>query len=153
MFLYLMQHALANSKEIDPERGITSQGEVETRKTATFLANLSPNIENIWCSHKKRAIDTANIVADKLGINDYVKECDNLAPKDPTDPIIMQIDKIESDTIIVGHLPYLSNLLDKLTINNNQNTYFKFTNSGIVCLEKIENIWVIQWAVTPKILS
>ena len=38
MYLYLVQHGAAVSKEIDPERPLSQEGRAEVRKVASYLA-------------------------------------------------------------------------------------------------------------------
>ena len=152
MILYLVQHALSNSKEIDPERGIREEGMAETVKTADFLSGLHPDISVIWRSDKKRSLETAGILADKLGIPERVELHRDIDPMDSVLPVKKELEWAEKNTMIVGHLPYLSNLSTALLRGRDNDTILKFRNSGIVCLERNDGLWSILWAVTPDIL-
>lgn len=153
MHLYLVQHALSKNREEDPERGITDEGRIETAKTGIALSGLKPEIKSIWHSRKKRAFETAEIFADQLGIHEDLVEKDNLNPTDPVEPVLMELNQLNENTIVVGHLPYLSNLLSCLLDVKKDREIFQFRNSGIICLEKVEKSWKLLWAVTPEILS
>ena len=153
MFLYLVQHALSRSKKEDPERGITDTGRLETAKTGNALAETKPEIHFIWHSGKKRAFETAEILSVQLGIPDRVKEHKDLGPNDPVQHIKAELERTEQNIMIIGHLPYLSRLLSSLICDQNKDVILKFNNSGIVCLEKIENKWSIVWAIIPDILK
>ena len=147
-----MQHALSNSKDIDPERGITDKGREETIKIGKYLKKLKPEIQIIWRSGKTRSYETAEILAELLGIKEMVKEKSNLNPNDSIDPIKLELIDNNKNIIIVGHLPYLSRLLADLICEDENKTILKFRNSGVVCLEQYESKWNIIWAVTTEIL-
>jgi phosphohistidine phosphatase len=152
MNLYLVQHAFSNSKEIDPERGISEEGKAETAKTAGFLSGLHPDISVIWRSDKKRSLETAVILADKLGIPECVELHRDIDPMDSVLPVKKELEWAEKNTMIVGHLPYLSNLSTALLKGRDNDTILKFRNLGIVCLERNDGLLSILWAVTPQIL-
>ena len=53
MKLYLVQHAKAASKEVDPQRALTEEGTQEIRKIAAFIKPLNLSIDYLWHSGKK----------------------------------------------------------------------------------------------------
>ena len=83
MYIYLIQHALAKTKEEDPERGITTEGREITEKIAEYFSSLNPEIHIIWQSGKKRAKETADIFAHTLGIDNRILKHSNLLPNNP----------------------------------------------------------------------
>ncbi len=48
MKLYLVQHAKAAPKEIDPERALTERGRQELRKVAAFIQPLNLSVDYLW---------------------------------------------------------------------------------------------------------
>ena len=152
MLLYLVQHALANSKDIDPERGISEAGREETVKTADFLSGLNPDIPRIWRSDKKRSLETAEVLSGELGIPECVEQHSSLNPMDPVLPVKKELEGSDENIMIVGHLPWLGNLLSALLQSSDKNPVLQFRNSGIVCLERKDGAWKVLWAVTPEIL-
>ena len=152
MYLYLVQHGLSKSKEEDPQRGITDEGRIETAKTGNALAMLTPKILEIWHSEKKRSCETAEILSTQLGLTAELVERKDLNPNDPVQPVMEELAKIDKNTMIVGHLPYLSRLLSKLLQIKMDREILQFQNSGIVCLKKEGTSWKLLWSVPPEIL-
>jgi len=153
MLFYIVQHAKSSSKEIDPERGITDEGKKETERSGKFLAGLSPDIKDIWSSDKKRAIETSYIFSEQLGLNEMVKEREGLHPNDPVLPLKKELENSDCNIMVVGHLPYLSNLLSIVINDKIDTSVLRFRNSGITCLEYKDRKWTILWSVTPEILK
>ncbi|MBI9097158.1 MAG: phosphohistidine phosphatase SixA [Spirochaetaceae bacterium] len=152
MYLYLVQHGLSKSKEEDPQRGITDEGRIETAKTGNALAMLTPKIHEIWHSEKKRSCETAEILSTQLGLTAELVERKDLNPNDPVQSVMVELDKIDKNTMIVGHLPHLSRLLSKLLQIEMDREILQFQNSGIVCLKKEGTSWKLLWSVPPEIL-
>ncbi len=68
MKLYLVQHGEARSELEDPERSLTARGEEETRKISDATKRLSIRPAKIYHSGKKRAEQTAGIIAAALDL-------------------------------------------------------------------------------------
>ena len=63
MRLYLVQHGQAKSKDQDPDRHLTENGQKEVESIAAFLQPLNIKIQALWHSGKARAAQTADILA------------------------------------------------------------------------------------------
>jgi phosphohistidine phosphatase len=151
MELYLVQHGKARSKEEDPERGLTDEGLAESEATAAFLARLEPRIDGIWHSGKRRAEQTARIFGDSLSIADAVAAREHLAPQDDVSSVRQQLAAPSGGNLmIVGHLPYLSNLTSALVTGHPGRQIVRFRNSCIVCLEGMGDGWLLSWMITPE---
>ncbi len=154
MYLYLIQHGEAKSKEEDPERGLTDQGTANTKKSAAFLKQLKKEIALIWHSGKKRAEQTADILAESPDAKNRIEKCGGLSPNDDISIIKKQIDKAGKDSIaVVGHLPHLSRLASELLTGDKDREIIRFKNAGIVCLSGKNQNWKLEWMVTPVIIS
>lgn len=153
MFLYLIQHGEAKSKEEDPERPLTDRGAANAKKSALFFKSLQKEIDAIWHSGKKRAEQTAEIMAEALGADDRIETCGGMAPNDDISTMKEKIETSGVDCILlVGHLPHLSRLASDLLTGNQEREVIHFRNAGIVCLFREERDWVLAWMVTPDIL-
>lgn len=144
MKLYLVQHGIANPEETDPEKHLSDEGKAQTEKVAASV-KITPS--KICHSSKARAIETAVILAEKLGAP--AEQVEGIAPMD--DPQIWA-DKIEDGLMLVGHLPHLSRLCALLVCGVTAANPVGFRNSGVVCLEKKDDAWRVSWIVTPDIL-
>jgi len=139
MKIYLIQHALAKSKFEDPDRGLTDNGIAILRKTAINAKKQMEIIPNqIFHSGKLRAKQTAEILAEYFPPKKGIHEKRGLSPLD--DPMIWvnEMNSIEENTMIVGHLPFLERYCAILL--NRQENPIKFENAGIVALERTHEI-------------
>jgi phosphohistidine phosphatase len=153
MKLYLVQHAKAASKEVDPERSLTEEGLRELKKVAAFIKPLNLSIDYLWHSGKKRARQTADILAEVITISEEHAARDGLAPNDDVKTIENQIMSLKQDIMIVGHLPFLSKLASLLLTGSDSSETVAFRNAGIVCLNHTDNQWQLDWMITPEILG
>ena len=153
MELYLIQHGEAKSDVEDPERPLTAKGAENIKKTARFFKQLSKEIDLIWHSGKKRAEQTAAILAETLGTGIHMEICAGLAPNDDISIIKEKIETAGQDSIaLVGHLPHLSRLASELLTGNREMAIIRFKNAGIVCLSGEIHDWELEWIITPDII-
>ena len=150
--VYLVQHGEAKRKEEDPQRPLTEKGRKDTEKIAEFLSKTGVKIDRIVHSGKLRAKQTAEIIASKLGVNN-IEEDPSLEPLADPEIWAKKLEEIEENIMLVGHLPHLSLLASILLTGNKDIQPVKFTYSGVVCLEKIENAWKIVWMMIPELLE
>ena len=154
MYLYLIQHAEARSKEKDPERGLTESGKKTMERISDFFSRLKPEIYVIWHSGKKRAEQTAEILAASLGLKNRLITHTNLGPGDDIFPVKKKIEKTKKNNIaIVGHLPYLNRLASILLSGDETRDMIRFRNAGIVCLVRDDTGWKLSWMLTPDLLA
>jgi phosphohistidine phosphatase len=149
MKLYLVRHGEAKSETEDSKRPLSDIGVMEINKIANFLSvQKNINLKNIFHSGKERARETAEIISEKLGLEDIVQEAKNLKPMD--DPAIWakDIESFDGDIMLVGHLPYMSCLLSRLIVQNEDAEIFDFDTGGIACLEKDDRGWILVWGIT-----
>ncbi|MHA2172217.1 MAG: phosphohistidine phosphatase SixA [Candidatus Kariarchaeaceae archaeon] len=151
MRLYLVQHAKAHTKEENQERTINEVGRSETNKVGLYYNKLIWNKpEKIVHSSKLRAKETAEILGSYLNAPNGIEEEADLDPMADPRIWVTKLRRIETDLMIVGHLPHLAKLTSILLTGNSDNQTVKFYNSGIVCLEKVENSWLVQWITIPE---
>ena len=153
MKLYLVQHAKAASKDIDPDRSLTEEGLRDIQKVAAFIKSLNLSVDYLWNSGKKRAQQTAELLAEVITINREQTARDGLAPNDDVKEIEHQIMSAKQDIMIVGHLPFLSKLASLLLTGNYSSDSVVFRNAGIVCLNYTDNQWQVSWIIIPEILD
>jgi phosphohistidine phosphatase len=153
-YLYLVQHGEAKSKEEDPERPLNNTGIANAQKAGNFLKQQRKEISTIIHSGKKRAEQTARIIADTMGQTIRFEKGENLAPMDDISIIKREIEKTEHESMmIVGHMPHLSRLASGLLTENKDRGVIRFRNAGIVCLSNEYRTWQLEWMVTPEIIS
>ena len=154
MRLYLVQHAKAASKDADPERSLTEEGRREIRKVAAFVRPLNLSVDYLWHSGKKRAKQTAEVLAEAVRVNKGVTARDGLAPNDDVTALANELGAATEDIAIVGHLPFLAKLASLLLTGSESANTVAFKNGGIVCLTRSdEDRWQIGWMVPPELLG
>jgi phosphohistidine phosphatase len=153
MKLYLVQHAKAASKEVDPQRSLTEEGRRDIRKVAAYIKPLKLWVDCLWNSGKRRAVQTAEILAEVIEIKEAKIARDGLAPNDDVTTLRDELASVQQDIMIVGHLPFLSKLVSLLLAGSESANTVAFKNGGIVCLNRAEtNQWQIDWIVTPELI-
>lgn len=153
MKLYLVQHAKASSKEVDPQRPLSDQGRRDIEKVAAFIKPLNLSVDYLWHSPKKRAIQTAEILSEAVKINEVKMARDGLAPNDDVTQLKDELVQNQQDIMIVGHLPFMAKLASLLLTGQELGGTVAFKQGGIVALSSSEpNQWQIDWMVIPEIL-
>ncbi|RMF60516.1 MAG: phosphohistidine phosphatase SixA, partial [Calditrichaeota bacterium] len=110
MRVYLVQHGKSFSKEEDPERSLTPEGEKEVAGMAEWAARAGVAVAEIKHSGKTRARQTAEIFAANLHPEGGVREASGLNPLDDVVVFANQPGNLEEGVMLVGHLPFLERL-------------------------------------------
>lgn len=151
MRLYLVQHGEARSGAEDPERALTVRGEEETRKISEAARRLGIRPSKIHHSGKKRAEQTAVMMAGALDLPAQMAQ--GLNPNDDIQSWAERISAEVQDLMIVGHLPFLEKLVSFLVCGDEGRRPVLFRYSGIVCLEKREaGRWAVDWVLKPEMV-
>ena len=153
MDLFLVQHGEARPEVEDPERSLTDRGEETVRKVAAWAARAGLRVDQIRHSGKRRAEQTAAILADSLRPIQGMVAMTGLAPNDDVKPVAEAIRTEPKSVMLVGHLSFLSRLLSLLVAGNAEAEIVRFQQGGIVCLSSQEGKWSVNWAVPPDRLS
>lgn len=153
MKLYLVQHAKAASKQADPERPLTEEGRPDIQKIAAFIKPLSLCVDYLWHSGKKRAAQTAELLAEVVGINKAQTARVGLGPDDDFTALKDELMSGQQDVMLVSHLPFLSKLASLLLTGSESASAVAFKNACIVCLDRCdENQWHLNWMIIPELL-
>ncbi len=147
--LILVRHAKAETRspEIeDHERQLTSAG-IRSAKAAiprTFTLVERPDEHHIWSSPAVRARQTAEIVADAMGLSE-IEEVPALY-SDEVMAVRQMLDEEKGDLVVVGHNPFLEELSNTLTP-----VHLKFGKCAAACyifpkgdLQSAELSWFVQ---------
>jgi phosphohistidine phosphatase len=153
MKLYIVQHAKAASKEADPRRPLTEEGRWDMQKVSDFIETLDLSVDYLWHSGKTRAQQTAEILAEVVEVAEEMSAHDGLSPNDDVTSLKDEVISKNQDTMIVGHLPFVSNLASLLLTGSESSDTVAFRQGGIVCLEySDDNQWQLQWMIVPDLL-
>ena len=159
MDLYLMRHAIAvarqdlNKDASDRERPLTEKGIKKMRRAAKGLSKLKIGFDRILTSPLRRARQTAEIVANTLGIQGPRDELEELAPESSPQKLISRIAGYPpGKLLLVGHQPLLGEIAAFLLKNTEAKVNLK---KGGLCRIELEDLSpekaaILHWMLTPK---
>lgn len=146
-----MRHGEALSPQQDPERGLTDAGKLKIKNIANHVKEMGVTFKHIFHSNKKRARETAELMAQTIVPEVKLKPHENIAPNDDPNFIINEINDWKEDSLITSHLPFVPNLMTQLTGQDAYLSAISFETGTIVCLEKKNNEgWDVLWATSPS---
>ena len=152
MHVYLVQHAEALPGEQDPMRPLSELGREHARRMGQYLSrHAGLDLADIQHSGKGRAVETASLLADALGVDCKVGH--DLKPSDDPALWASRLTMCHQDLMLVGHLPHLQRLAGLLLCSNDALELLHFRNAGVLCLERNEDgAWLVAWMMTPQLL-
>lgn len=152
MAIYIVQHGKNLSKDEDPDKGLSDQGQKETRLIAGVANGYNIKVSKIIHSGIKRAAQTADILKTYFAPEEGVVSVDNMNPLSDAVSFSKTIE-MDSNIMLVGHLPFLERLVSYLVIGRSDHCIFKLQNSGILCVDRIDTLEhpVIKWGIMPDI--
>jgi phosphohistidine phosphatase len=158
MEIYLLQHGEAFSEEADPERSLTPEGESQVKATARALQKIGVGFDLVVTSPKKRARQTAEIVAGRLAYSPGdIKVTETLQPTAPAPEAIAFLKAYEDKRriLLAGHLPSLGQIASDL-LSEGSPVVIRF-NMGGVCRIDVDLLQAgsgeLRWALTPEQLG
>jgi len=129
MDIYLIRHGDAESGsgiKTDFERQLTPQGVEILKKAAAGWKNTLKGFDYIISSPYKRAVQTAQIVAEAFNMTDKIVIENRMGCGARTDDVLNIANSIKAEIIaFVGHEPDLSNHVSELISGNGCNVEFK----------------------------
>ncbi|MGD8784164.1 MAG: phosphohistidine phosphatase SixA [Thioalkalispiraceae bacterium] len=153
MKLYLVQHGEACSKELNPERPLTQQGEADIDRLAEFLTQANVQVERILHSGKLRAQQTAERLAQQIAPKLELEVHGMINPNDNPKAFDWQSDSWDKDILIVSHLPFLAKLVSHLLIEDEEKCITNYLPGTIVCLEMGRTQQCqLNWMIRPELL-
>lgn len=155
MKIYCVRHGHAETiPDASGERPLTEQGVAEVSKVAGYLAFRGFHVSHVLQSNILRAKQTAQILAEKIAADTTPNISDLLAPESSILPIYEAVQEWADDTMLVGHMPFLSLLVSALVVGDENYNLVRFTPGTVVCLERYEDKhWIINWVVRPDLVD
>jgi phosphohistidine phosphatase len=133
MEIYLMQHGEAYSEDQDPERSLSPNGEEQIRSTGKALKKLGVDVDLMVSSPKKRARQTAEIVAGQLGYSkEGIEVTETLEPLAPSEDLIAYLRRFgdRRKVLLAGHLPSLGKIAANL-VSEKGDVSVRFEMGGV----------------------
>jgi phosphohistidine phosphatase len=158
MEIYLMQHGPSFSKDVDPEESLTPDGEARIVTAGRGLKRMGLRFDVIVCSTKKRARQTAGIVAAQLGFGpEKILQTDLLKPMAAPEESIRFLKQYEGDTavLVAGHLPSLAEIASALLTEGSKATvHFERGGIGRIDVDSLPtHQGRLRWYLTPEHLK
>ena len=150
MKLFLVRHGEAVNPDVDPKRPLSESGRAMVSKVGRHLKGLGIRVDEIRCSTKARARETAEIIAKEIAPGQAPAEMQGLKPNDPVESVAGELETAERDIMIVGHLPFLPALAARLLGEARAAETIGFPTAGVVGLVRDkEGIWSVGFKVWP----
>ncbi|HUC98634.1 MAG TPA: phosphohistidine phosphatase SixA [Candidatus Polarisedimenticolaceae bacterium] len=149
MEFYLVRHGEAASQAVNGDRPLTTSGRRDVERIGRAAAERGINPGQIFHSGLLRAQQTAEILGERLGSVDGVRELGGLRPDD--DPVIAKAE-LESSTVslmLIGHLPHISRLASFLVAGDADRELVEFAPATLLALGYEDYRWKILWKLTP----
>lgn len=147
-----MQHGEALPSGQDPARPLSETGRGDVERLAALLAERGVALSRVVHSGKLRARQTAEILASRLSPSVEPEVHDGLAPKDRAGDFASGLSAWGSDSLIVGHLPFLDRCLSWLVSGHEGGGIAAFRPGAMVCLAPDESGgWTIVWMLQPDL--
>jgi phosphohistidine phosphatase len=161
MNLYILRHGLA--EELDPrrfakdsDRPLTSEGERKMWKIAEAIGALGVSFDVILFSPYVRARQTAEIVAEALGLRKRLEASEALTPAGSIKDLVTSINERKprcEEVLLVGHEPYLSELISLLV--SGEVGFSVVMKKGGLCKLSTNHLAhgrcaTLEWLLAPK---
>ena len=139
----------------DSERPLTAKGMKRTRRAAKGLAALEPSVQKLLTSPLVRARQTADIVAEALGLENRIEDLPELAPAGEVEKITGRIASFQEAEgfMLVGHQPLLGKLASFL-LTGNTHLQIDLKKSSVCCISvdslPVVKNGILRWMLTPR---
>ncbi len=154
MKLYLVQHGEAVAKEVDPDRPLSERGLRDMEKMALFLRRGGISVGRILHSGKRRAEQTAQVLATAIMPEDQPESVEGIKPNDDVASFGEKLGDLQDDTLVAGHLPFMARLVAWLITGNNDLGMLAYRPGSVVCLEQQEEgMWILERMIRPELLE
>jgi phosphohistidine phosphatase len=161
MKLYILRHGIAVEPGTpgyakDADRPLTPEGERKLRQVAEAMEALELSFDLILSSPYLRARQTAEVVAEVLGVRKRLELSDSLTPGGSTKRLVELLNHLQpspESVLLVGHEPYLSGLIS-LLVSGKEGCAVVMKKGG-VCKLSTESLThgrcaALEWLLTPK---
>ena len=145
-----MQHGQAVAEEIDPDRPLTDRGRTEVRRVAQAAAEHRVTVRTVCHSGKRRAVETAVILAEEVALGRIPEKMAGLAPKDDPRWTAQAVEAMKEPVALVGHMPHLSRLVSILVVGDPDREILSLRQGGLVKLVR-NGEWRVVWILVPEL--
>lgn len=161
MDLFILRHGEAGQRSItsrnDSKRPLTINGKKEVEEISRGLKVLGIEFDYVLTSPLLRAKQTAEIVSKNVKCKNQIKDLDELKPEGNKLQLYNNLSGLKQDStvLIVGHEPYLSELIGEAISESHCRVDLKKAGLARIrttaILPKIQG--ELRWLLTPKHLK
>jgi phosphohistidine phosphatase len=154
MYIFIVQHGDALPSEVDPERPLSEKGRSQVTRMIEFLKHFPVTPDLIFHSTKKRALETAQMISTVLGGIEMQTRTD-LNPNDSPDTVCEELNSVDRNVMIVGHMPFLQKLAVKLISPGSEggNTIVEMSNASPLIIVKRGSTFIIDSYIKNQYLQ
>ncbi len=155
MKLLCVRHGHAETvPDNNGDRHLTAIGVQEVTRVADYIAKRGTHVAHILNSNKVRAIETARIFAEHIMGSQESEYSEMLDLSKPVRPLVEAVNSWTDDTMLVGHMPFVSQLVSTLVLGDEYHEIFRFPPATVVCLERrSHDRWLVDWVVRPELVA
>jgi phosphohistidine phosphatase len=154
MKLYLARHGEYVTHDIQKLGALSDKGRRDIECLAKLIQPLRIQVAHIFHSGKTRAEQTAQLLASAFISSNPWSAYSGINPEDDVAAFAEVVNTLEEDVLVVGHLPFMARLTNKLLINNENHELVFFHPGTLLCLERLDHErWVIQWLLNPSLVE
>ncbi len=139
MRLYLVQHGDALTKDVDPERPLSGQGQADIARLEAWLVTNDVTVSRICHSGKTRARQTAEMLGSVLETGGKIRFAGGLAPNDPPEVFLKRLQNVDEDTLIASHLPFVARVLSQAVTGSPDQQLVEVRPGSIAVVERGES--------------
>lgn len=153
MKLYFFRHAEAEPgvNISDHDRSLTARGVERTSHAAAVLAKLALQPQYLFSSPRKRAIQTADILAEALRLRVQVRDELNFDFDIGALEILLAQVKEDEEVMLVGHEPTFSNTVRALTGGRLEMKKGGLARVDVLARSPLSGVLV--WLIAPSIFD
>lgn len=152
MILYFLRHAHAEDGADKPDelRALNAKGLAQVASTAALLKRLDLDLNFIFTSPRLRATQTADAVAEALGLKPQIRDELNFGFNVPRLSTLLADIGPNAAVILVGHEPTMSQTIQALTGARVEMKKCGLARIDVLVRQPLQGELV--WLVTPKLV-
>ncbi|MHC5082042.1 MAG: phosphohistidine phosphatase SixA [Planctomycetota bacterium] len=152
MKLILVRHGDALTKDVDPKRSLSERGIADVKRVGEHLQKAGVRVPEIQHSGKRRAEQTAEILASFVGTGEAPVMVPGLSPNDPPEILAETLAGRSEDLLWASHLPLVARLASHLLTPSSGGVSLAFSAGAAACLERgPDGRWSLLWFVSPTL--